>query len=416
MMPPLSEWHPLFAPTPARAGRPARLLILTASVGGGHVSAARALETALRQTDPTLYIQNVDVLQLTNPLFRLFYSDTYFFLYNTAPHILGWLYDHLDEPVKKPGRFGDRMRILSEQIQLLPLVDLLKRGNWDFVVNTHFLSQEILASLRRQGKLSIPQATVITDFDAHRLWVHNPCEHYFVATAEGGAYLEHLGIPAERMTVSGIPVHPTFAQAKNREACMRAHDIPTGRPVVLQLAGGFGKGPLEEVYRSLLKLRTPVTLITITGRNPCAKAELEAIPVPDRHRVKIVGFTRQIDEFMAAADVVVSKPGGLTTSECLARGVPMAIVCPIPGQEMHNSDYLLENGAAVKINNIPVLPVKLDALLQDKPRLQEMRRQAARIARPEAAFTTARKLLSFLPGARQEFRPAEEISPLRAIA
>ncbi len=130
----------------------------------------------------------------------------------------------------------------------------------------------------------------------------------------------------------------------------------------------------------------PIELVTIAGRNEDVKQELESIVPPSRHRAKVLGFTDQIDELMAVADVVVSKPGGLTTSETLARGAVMAIVNPIPGQESRNSDYLLENGAAIKVNNIATLAYKIDSLLEDPARLAQLKENVARLARPRAGF------------------------------
>src|SRR5262249_6753221 len=133
----------------------------------------------------------------------------------------------------------------------------------------------------------------------------------------------------------------------------------------------------------------------VTGKNAKAKRELECVDVPARHRAKVIGFTTEIDELMTLADIVVSKPGGLTTSETLARGAAMAIVNPIPGQESRNSDYLLENGAAIKINNIATLGYKLGALLDDSNRLKTLRANASRIARPQAAFDVAKLALQY---------------------
>ena len=120
--------------------------------------------------------------------------------------------------------------------------------------------------------------------------------------------------------------------------------------------------------------------------------------MPERHRAKVLGFTTQMDELMAAADLVVSKPGGLTTSEVLARGTAMAVVNPIPGQESRNSDFLLENGAAIKINNVATLPLKLTQLLRDPARLAALKSNARRLGKPDAAFVIARAALERAKG------------------
>jgi len=137
-------------------------------------------------------------------------------------------------------------------------------------------------------------------------------------------------------------------------------------------------------------------VIVVTGRNAEAKGQLEQVPIPPRHRGKILGFTDQMDELMAMADVVVSKPGGLTTSEALACGAAMVIVDPIPGQESRNADFLLENGAAIKVNNLAVLSHKLGTLLGDRSRLEQLRGNAAGLGRPRAALNVAQESLQLL--------------------
>ncbi len=188
-----------------------------------------------------------------------------------------------------------------------------------------------------------------------------------------------------------------FSRPKDRGECLRRQGLAGDRPIVLQLAGGFGVGPIEQIYHGVLEVATPLEIVVVTGRNAEVKKQLDRVRAPQRHRAKLVGFTDEIDELMAVADVVLSKPGGLTTSEVLARGAAMAIVNPIPGQESRNSDFLLENGAAIKINNIGTLPHKLTQLLADPKRLAALKSAARRLGRPQAAFDVARRALAW-PG------------------
>jgi processive 1,2-diacylglycerol beta-glucosyltransferase len=363
-----------------------RILILSASVGAGHVRAAEAVEKALRQTRPEAAVKNVDVLDLTNRVFRQVYGRLYLDLVNQAPHVLGYFYDMMDRPSRSGRNRGDRLRLVLQKLNLKPFIRFLQAEPWDLVINTHFLPAEIIASLRTQGQLSIPQVTVTTDFDTHRLWVNQPCERYFTATEEGALYLQSWGVPAADVVATGIPVDPVFCQPKDRAACLGKHGLAEDLPIVLQLAGGFGVGPIEKLYQALLNVDVPIQLAAVTGRNEALKSALEKIPCPPRHRAKVFGFTTDMDELMGVATLVVSKPGGLTTSEALARGAPMVIVNPIPGQESRNSDFLLERGAAIKANSTALLAHKVTALLRDPKRLELLRANVARLARPRAAF------------------------------
>ncbi len=382
-----------------------RILVLSASVGAGHMRAAQAVELAIRETSPNAFVKNVDVLTLSSAAFRKVYGAAYLELVNRAPHVLGYFYDYVDRPRDAKSK-RDKLRAAVEKFNLKKFIELIENEAWDVVVNTHFLPAGIIAGLKREGRVDIPQITTTTDFETHRLWVNEPCEAFTTATAEGAAYLQHWGIDPSKLHVTGIPIHPVFSRPKDRAACLRQQMlIDDTRPIVLQLSGGFGVGPIEQLFRGLLAIETPLQIIAVTGKNEEAKRELSTIDVPSRHAVEVMGFTDQIDELMAVADVVLSKPGGLTTSEVLARGCAMAIVNPIPGQESRNSDYLLENGAAIKINNLATMPMKLTELLSNRERLEAVKSNARRIARPRAAFDVANLVLKLAAGHARAGRP-----------
>lgn len=376
---------------------PPRILILSASVGNGHVRAAEAVEAALRARLPEGVVRHLDVLTLSNAAFRRLYAQTYLDLVNKAPHFLGYFYDLLDRPSRSGRHRGDRFRLLLEKFNLRAFLRLLREQTWDLAINTHFLPAELIAALRRKRQLHLPQLTVTTDFETHRLWVNQPCEGYCTATEEGALYLQAWGVPAETTHVTGIPIHPLFAKDKPRNLCRMRQGLVGDRPVVLQMAGGFGVGPLVPLHQALLAVTHPLEVVVVTGRNPTLREQLAAVPVPDRHRRHLLGFTDQIDELMAAADLLISKPGGLTTAEALARGLPLMVVNPIPGQESRNSDYLLENGAALKANNPPLLTYKLNTLLSHPRRLEQLRHNARRLGRPHAAFAVVEHALRLLP-------------------
>ena len=386
-------------PAESSAARP-RILILSASCGAGHVRAAEAVQLALERTAPDAVLANVDVMNFTNAAFRRIYNTAYFDLVDKAPHLIGFLYDKTDRPTAWPSL--DRMRLRLTRLNLMRLVTLIVGGHWDLAVSTHFLPAEIIASLRRKGRIDFPQATVTTDFDTHHMWFNEPCERFFAASEEARINLAACGVPLETIETTGIPIHPAFVEHKVMNDCRRFHDLSVDRPVVLQLAGGFSISRVRDVHRGILDCRLPLHVVAICGRNARAKAQFEAVACPSRHRRSIIGFTREIDEFMAAADVIVSKPGGLTSSEALARGTPMLIIDPIPGQESRNSDYLLEHGAAIKCNNLASLTYKLTHLLTTPGRLASAREAASALGRPQAGFEVARSLLSMLPASLPE--------------
>jgi processive 1,2-diacylglycerol beta-glucosyltransferase len=285
---------------------------------------------------------------------------------------------------------------MLEKLNLRAFMKFMLSDPWDLVINTHFLPAEIIAHLRKQGRLSVPQVTVTTDYETHRMWVNQPCERYFTATQEGGLYLQSWGVPAADIFATGIPILPAFGERHDRAALLARHGLAPDRPVVLQMAGGFGVGPIEQLYQGLLGVEVPLQVVAVAGRNEELKKDLERIACPPRHRAKVIGFTREIHELMAVADLVVSKPGGLTTSEALASGAVMVVVNPVPGQESRNSDFLLENGAAIKVNHPALLPHKVTALLRDRERLERLRANVRRVARPRAAFEVVERSLELI--------------------
>lgn len=373
-----------------------RILILSASVGSGHMRAAEAVELTVRQLHPGAMVRTVDVLDMTNRVFRRFYGQFYLDLVNKAPHVLGYFYDLLDRPSRSGKDRGHRFRLMLEKLNMKKLARFLLQERWDLVINTHFLPAEIIAALRQTGKLDLPQVTVTTDFETHRLWVNQPCERYFTATEEGALYLQAWGVPPGAAVTTGIPVHPAFTQPKNRQELLAKHGLDGSRPVVLQLAGGFGVGPVEKLFLAVLQVATPLQVIAVCGRNEKLKFDLGNHDRPQRHAVKVLGYTTEMDELMAVADLVISKPGGLTSSEALVSGAVMVIVNPIPGQESRNSDYLLESGAAIKVNNAATLPYKVDNLLQDPQRLEGLRGNVRRIARPCAGVEVVQQSLALV--------------------
>src|SRR5207248_2487626 len=203
-----------------------RILVLSASVGAGHLRAAEAVELALREVVPDAVVRNQDVLELTNALFRRLYGKAYLDLVNRAPHVLGYFYDLMDQPSRSGKHRGDRLRLAVQKLNLKKFMDFLCKDSCDLVINTHFLPAEIIASLRKRGDLDVPQVTVTTDFETHRLWVNEPCERYFTATEEGARYLRSWGVPdSTEIIPTGIPIHPVFAEAKDRAACLQKHSL-----------------------------------------------------------------------------------------------------------------------------------------------------------------------------------------------
>jgi processive 1,2-diacylglycerol beta-glucosyltransferase len=364
-----------------------RVLIISTSAGTGHVRAAQALEKEFARDPRVGQVLHQDALNFTNKLFREFYSTLYLKLVRSAPDILGWVYKASDEPWK-----GEAARTQLDRLNTHKLVKFIEQFDPHITVCTHFMPAGIISHLQEQGRLRTHHSIVVTDFDCHAMWLSRTFHRYFVALEETKAHLEALGLPAERITVSGIPIDPVFAEPVDRTAVRVAFGLDPRKTTLLLSAGALGVGPTELIVERLKHLRHEVQTIVICGKSEEVMTRVAAATGRDV-RFRILGYTDRMHELMHISDLFIGKPGGLTTSEALACGLPMAVFSPIPGQEERNADHLLEEGAGIRCNELTTLPFKLDRLLGAPERLAAMRRAATALGRPDAARTVVQTLL-----------------------
>jgi processive 1,2-diacylglycerol beta-glucosyltransferase len=376
--------------------RKPRVLLLSASSGAGHVRAAQALEKAFAARGDCA-VEHIDAIKYVSKLFQNLYDKTYISMVRNAPDLMGVLYERTDQPWQNP-----RRRLALDRLNAQPMIRLLKRVQPDLCVATHFLPAEILAWLIAKKKLQAKNAIVVTDYDVHAMWLCRTVSRYYVAITEAAEYLAGIGVPREIIRVTGIPIDPLFATPLDRSAA-RAHlKLDPSAPIILLAAGGYGVGPVEQLVHDLLALQKPWQLVAIAGKAEKVKKRLDEIVrsagalSSGAPRLVPVGFTTEMDQYMAAADLLVGKAGGLTTSEALARHLPMALIEPIPGQEFRNADHLLENGAAIRCNNLPAAAWKIAKLLDDPTRLARLRDSATKMARANAAANIAEDALRLL--------------------
>lgn len=375
--------------------RSAPLLILHATAGAGHTRAAQAVAAALAlQASPQVDHQVLDTLDCTSEFFRRMYVKAYIELVQRAPEVWGALYERYD--VVKPAQSKTaRARLAFDKVNSRAFGQMLAASQAQAILCTHFLPLELLSDLKERGLVTTPVHAVVTDVSPHAFWVYPHIDHYHVATALGARELQRKGVDAARISVTGIPVDPVFAQQTPASEARRAVGLPE-RPTVLFLSGGFGMGPLQAMLESFGQDDNGLGLVVVAGRNPELEAACRVLAERMAVPVTVLGFVDNMHAWMDAADLVVTKPGGLSTTESLAKGKPMALVAPIPGQEQRNSDYLLEEGAAVRLHEVSDSAWQLQRWLADAERMARLRDNARRIARPNAANDIAAHLLSAL--------------------
>ena len=373
---------------------PKKILILSVSAGAGHMRAAQAIEAYAAQvgSDGAVVASHLDVMDFVTPAFRKLYTDFYIKLVNKAPALWGYLYQAThDAP---PNGSMQRLRRAVERLNTRALMQQIAAFRPDAIVCTHFLPAELLSRALRQQQLACPVWVQVTDFDLHRMWVHEHMRGYFAATDEVAFRMRHEGIAAERIYVTGIPVMPVFAQAPGRALCAAQFGIDPQRTTILLMGGGAGLGSLDTIAARLLALDGDFQLIVLAGKNAAALAALQKLVAQYPGRLLAQGFTSEVERLMACADLVITKPGGLTTSECLALGLPMIVNSPIPGQEERNADYLLEQGVALKAFDAVTLEYRVQHLLAHPSQLAAMRARALALGRPRAGAMVVEQVLA----------------------
>lgn len=367
-----------------------RVLIATVTAGAGHLQAAAALEEAWRTMRPRDTVERVDVLDFMPKLYRKVYVEGYVKVVEHAPELWAMVFKKTDNPTL--ARKLTKLRRSISKYRTHKFVSHLKRFDPEVVLCTHYMPLEIMGQLKDDPKLEFRPlvVSVVTDFEAHALWMEPSVDLYCVAAEETKARLVARGVEAGAVVATGIPIAAKFSATIDRAGVRKRMGLRDDLPVLLVLSGGFGMGPVAKILGELNKVTTPVQIVVVCGRNEELRRELAV--VERRHPTHVLGFATNMHELMAASDLVLSKPGGLTSSESLAMGRPMLVNDPIPGQEAANSDFLLEHGAAAKVNRVEDLPFRLEKLLNSQ-KLATMAEEARRIGRPQAAQAVCREVL-----------------------
>lgn len=362
-----------------------KVLLLSASTGNGHMSAARAIEAefAVRGHDA----KTVDVLDHTGKGFRGWYRGGYEVLVRRSPKMWGHLYKSSDRPL-----FNYGFQTLLDTVFVERMHKFLTAEEPDWVLCTHSLPQPALARWRKRRPFTM--GIVVTDLYPQRMWLRGRPDWFFVPGEWSQQILfERYGRARDRTTVSGIPVDRLFAERQGRDLARGAMNLDTGRQTVLVTSGGIGGGPIADVVAELSGLPAPIQFVVVCGRNQEAQAAatVQAKKAKGPARVQVFGHvsTPEMAALMHASDLIVAKPGGITTFEALAAGLPFVVFDPflIPGQEEKNAEFLVEQGIGLRAGGAVELAVMVQGLLESSERLASMSSHALRNAKPHAAAT-----------------------------
>ena len=306
---------------------------MSVSAGSGHVRAAEAVKKTAELNHPDLEVQHIDLMDYISLPMKKAVVGSYDLLVRQAPELWGYIYEKTNNPkiTKKLKKLNKKLK----KINAYKFNEYVSEYNPDYILYTNFLPTDMLDNTS-MGEARI--GTLVTDYDLHELWVSHKSQDYFVATEKIAWKLEYRGFDRKNITVSGIPIDPKFYKQINTPA------YNAEVKEILVLSGGQGLAHSDNVVRTLFKLTKDVKVTVIAGKNKALQKKLEKLEAPENIEYSVIGWTDRIEEYMASADVIISKPGGLTTTECAVLGKWLIAVDPIPGQEEGNAQFLLERG------------------------------------------------------------------------
>lgn len=361
-----------------------KVLILTLSVGSGHVQASSVIRDAFADGSDPIDVRTIDAIDLAEPWFPWLYVQPYWWMLRYRRELWRALYErrqHKRHRSTAPGwvfRYGC-VKVLREMKQLRP----------NLVIVTEIAAAEIAALGKREGWFSAPVLAVLTDFHAEPPWVQPEIDFYSVATEQAKAQLISWGVSPHRILISGIPINPTFALPYEREVMRGALGLKPRSPMVLLMAGGMGMAPLDQIAGYLERCGMPLQAIAVAGHDRALYERLQRLRGKIALDLSSFAWTNRIPELMAAADLIVTKPGGLTVSEALASGLPMILTHPIPGPEERNIRYLVQHRVAIHAQSMAEIPSLTVGLLRQPEKRAAMSQRARELSRPEAGHAIA---------------------------
>lgn len=366
-----------------------RVLLMYISNNSGHHRAALALEKALKILATDIEVMTIDSLNYTNPLLEKVIHRTYMGVIKNRPEVWEYLYDN-----PKVFRNFCKLRELIHRFNSGKLKVLLDDFKPDAIACTQAFPCGMVADYKSSFGLDTPLIGVLTDCYPHSYWLFDSVDYYIVNSEAATAKLMEHGIPREKIKILGIPIDPKFSEKADIEKITVKIGLETGLPVVLIMGGGQGLGPIPEIVSYLNRISVNIQMLIVTGSNKNLLNWVERKKQGFKMRTFIYGYVYNIDELMAVSTLVITKPGGLTISEAVSKNLPIIIINPIPGQEAKNTEYLLKEGVAVKADSTLDVAILTEALLSHRSKLEHMRQNARKIAKPNSAVDIARLILT----------------------
>lgn len=369
--------------------QPKRIILMYISEVSGHRSAALAIEKALKELQPGTEILNINAFNYTNPIAEKVVNRIYMSVIKSTPRIWEYLYDN-PKVMKKIATLKKNLHNANSP----KFKALFDKFNPDAVVCTQAFPCGMVADFKEMYNSKLPLFAVLTDFVPHAYWIYDKIDYYITPCSEVTQQMLDKNVPAGKIKTFGIPFDNKFNTITPRNQVIQQLGLRPDIPVLLIMGGGQGLGPIKTIVKTLDKTTAEFQEIIIAGTNKKLYNSLKNKVKKNKKNTVLLKFVDNINELMDASDIIITKPGGITTAEALAKSVPMVIVKPIPGQEANNSRYLTQKGVAVKVDKPEDIGIIIEDLLINKEKLSAMRQAARDIAKPHASMDTAKLILS----------------------
>lgn len=365
-----------------------RIMLMYITKVSGHRQATLAIQKALREIDSTIEAPTINGFGYTYPILEKVVNQAYMSVIKSTPKVWEYMYDN-PKIVKNSVAIKNFLHRTSHE----KIDRLFQKYHPDTVVCTQAFPCGMVADYKREKKLNTLLVGVLTDFAPHSFWINEGVDYYVVPSEDARSKFIAKGIDPEKIRVFGIPLQSKFAVRHNKLQIAERLGLDPNKPIVLIMGGGQGLGPIKAIVKSLDKIKLDVQLITTVGINKKALSSIRRFASKSSKSILIYEFANNVDELMDVADLIVTKPGGMTTAESLVKGLPMIIIDPIPGQEMRNTEFLIKQGIAVHIDESKDIGEEVELLLRSPQKLSTMSQNAQLNAKPNAASDIARLIL-----------------------
>ena len=369
-----------------------RILILHASLGMGHISAAKALSEAFSYF-PNVEVQTEDALAYASSIYRNAVVQAYKNSSEKVPQLYKAVYEGSDIEDLEKSLDSNLAWATLELPFFRKLGKLLRESDPDVIVCVQQIPTRLLQLLEPEDKTSKPQYVVVTDLVAHSTWINYGIDGYFLPNDLSANLLKQRGVPQSILHVTGIPIKLEVMQPKSKAEMRQRHNLPQNAPVVALFGGGLNTRRVHAIVSSLLESPNPLMLVVASGRNEKLLDALAELTDGSQVKLRKLGPIDYVDDLVVASDLIITKAGGLITSEILARGTPTVIVDPLPGQEEQNADAIAAVGAGVQLRLMEMVAPAVQYLLKHPDRLQQMRQSALELGKPRAALNIAEFIL-----------------------